>query len=179
MSSSKLTKGKRGKKPITREVLSPINLSSNRLSKALERFPQIGTNQRDIWVSEMSTMPSFPYMNMNTLSSALILIYASEQDNVLPEYFQYLIDSVVIPEDNPDIRQREKESVLRYIFTIQNFRTSIKDRRITGIPTNVSEPAIETESEEPIEEFINRELPEEVIVGEEIFESPFESPFEE
>lgn len=163
------------KQPHIKGITSPIKRSADRLIAALESYSGVTGDTKQAWAMEMVRLPTFPYLNMNTLASALILIHYSEEGNnpIPPETFKELVDQLIDQTADPKVQQRERENILRYIFHIQLFRSRSLENLPIGIPTNVFEPSIKQGIEIPEEtegETGEPEEPEEQYRPYEVFE---------
>lgn len=156
----------RKKVPQIKGITSPTKRSADRLIAALEVYSDISSDQRQSWAMEMIRLPTFPYLNMETLSSALVLIYYSQAGNdpIPVDTFNELIDQVIDTMKDPKVQQRERENVLRYIFHIQLFRNRVSKKRMMGIPTNVFKIGMNQAVDLSITEF-QEEPPEEIEEG--------------
>lgn len=121
----------------TRRQRTPSDMASLRLLDALLVYPEITEELRFQWRDEMLGMPQLRTMNMETLASALVLIYLTRGD-VNPQSFQNNIDQVMSTFDpgNPtgnisleerdilieNVLQKQRESILRYIRAVILYR---------------------------------------------------------
>lgn len=150
-----------------RIVKSVIDITLDTLGKylgELNQIPEISVISLRI---EMSALPQLLYMNMKTLASALTMLYIS--NNVIDkEIFSDHIEGIIFPLKKYETVtiNKEKESILRYMIAIVNFRQLRKQNMITEpvIKSNVvplsnleksiqqHEPQMELEEEEEQEE---------------------------
>ncbi len=124
--------------PFPKRQMSPAQIASWNLTKALKEHPSISKEQRQILSEEMLNLPQLRVMNMSLLASALVFLERINNEvNIKNFQSNILLDSIepLMPDRIPagagtiqsaaereDIIIKLKTSVLRYITAVVNFR---------------------------------------------------------
>ena len=109
-------------------IHTPSEIAANKLSKALEKYPDITQEGRQIFRNEFVDMPNLRYMNMKVMAAVISFMNKNKfvpenfkDDIIIPYMSQLLPKDGVSPEDRRRLIIRFKAQMLIYIRSILRF----------------------------------------------------------
>ena len=115
--------------------LSPTDIAGRNLVKALEKYPDIADFKNQLR-DELLEMPQLRVMNMDLLAGTLFLLHRTN-GVVTPAVFSSSLIDEIIPnleikekaQNRPDLIQRQKEGLLRYVRAVLSYREEQEAQR--------------------------------------------------